>query len=86
MDKLSDQEILSRIERVFLKRRKSTDGELSPDMTLEDLGLDSFDTVEMAFALEEEFGVEIPGEGLRNVSTVRDLVVVFRDAVNASTS
>ena len=34
--------------------------QLSPDMTLEDLGLDSLGLVEMIFAIEETFGVSVP--------------------------
>ena len=34
--------------------------EVRPDMTLEELGLDSLGLVEMIFAIEETFGVSVP--------------------------
>lgn len=34
--------------------------EVHPDMTLEELGLDSLGLVEMIFAIEETFGVSVP--------------------------
>ncbi len=34
--------------------------QVRPDMTLEDLGLDSLGLVEMIFAIEETFGVSVP--------------------------
>ncbi|PTV96904.1 acyl carrier protein [Rhodobacter aestuarii] len=34
--------------------------EVRPDMTLEDLGLDSLGLVEMIFSIEETFGVSVP--------------------------
>ncbi|MBZ4023041.1 phosphopantetheine-binding protein [Rhodobacter sp. TJ_12] len=34
--------------------------EVHPDMTLEELGLDSLGLVEMIFSIEETFGVSVP--------------------------
>ncbi len=34
--------------------------EVHPDMTLDELGLDSLGLVEMIFAIEETFGVSVP--------------------------
>lgn len=45
---------------------------------VDDLGADSLDTVELVMALEEEFGVEVPEEELKDIRTVGqafDLVV-----------
>ncbi len=35
-------------------------GQVRPDMTLDELGLDSLGLVEMIFAIEETFGVSVP--------------------------
>ncbi len=49
---------------------------------IEDLGADSVDVVEMAFALEEEFDIEpLPDEELKKISTVGDLVDKIKTAV-----
>jgi len=40
----------------------------------EDLGADSLDLVEIAVALEEAFGIEVPDEEMERAHTVRDLV------------
>ena len=42
----------------------------------EDLGLDSLDWLELALALEDEFGIEIPEEDYENgqITTVRQAV------------
>ncbi len=39
-----------------------------------DLGADSLDVVEMMMALEEEFGVTIDDEKIRDLKTVSDVV------------
>lgn len=40
----------------------------------DDLGADSLDLFELAMALEEEYGVEIPTEELEKIVTVGDAV------------
>lgn len=39
-----------------------------------DLEADSLDLFELTMALEEEFGVEIPAEELKNINTIGDVV------------
>jgi len=41
---------------------------------VEDLGLDSFDTIELVFDLEEKVGISIPDTELKNIKTVRHIV------------
>jgi acyl carrier protein len=42
----------------------------------EDLGLDSLDLVELATALEKEFGVTIPDEQAGNIRTIGEAVSI----------
>ena len=62
-------------ERV-VKVLKEQDGlenvEFTPEMTLEEAGLDSLATVEAVMACEEEFGIEIDPES--NPKTVGEFV------------
>jgi len=39
-----------------------------------DMQADSLDLFEMAMAIEEEFGVEIPSEDLENITTVGSVI------------
>ena len=56
------------------------DGEVTMDSDLtEDLQADSLDAVELAMALEEEFGVAIPDDVLPTMKTVSDLVEYIDD-------
>ncbi|MFV0528451.1 MAG: acyl carrier protein [Lachnospiraceae bacterium] len=45
----------------------------------EDLGADSLDLFELAMALEEEYGVEIPTEDLEQMVTIGDVVKFLSD-------
>jgi acyl carrier protein len=54
------------------------EGEITRDSTFEELDVDSLDLVEVAQIVEEQFGVELQGEDvkdLRTVGQVVDLVV-----------
>jgi acyl carrier protein len=47
---------------------------LSREATLEDLDVDSLDLVELAQIVEDEYGVQLKGEDMEDVKTVRQAV------------
>ena len=49
-------------------------GEISIDATFEELGIDSLDGVNILFALEEEFKIDIPDTVAQNMKSVRQVV------------
>jgi acyl carrier protein len=49
-------------------------GELSREATLEDLDVDSLDLVELAQIVEDEFGVELRGDDVKDVKTVGEVI------------
>ena len=44
----------------------------------EDLGIDSFGTVELIFEIEEAFALKIPDSDIEHVRTVNDIVAYVR--------
>ena len=48
--------------------------QLSRDASLEDLDVDSLDLVELAQIVEDEYGVELKGDDVKDVKTVGDVV------------
>jgi acyl carrier protein len=50
-----------------------------------DLGLDSLDTVELTLGLEERFGIEIPDTELEGVTTVGDAVTLIEKKLSVGT-
>ncbi len=54
--------------------------DLSEDTTLEDLGADSVDVMELAMSLEEEFEIdELEEDDLSGIHTVGDLVTLLQN-------
>ena len=52
------------------------EGEITRSATLEDLDLDSLDLVEVAQIVEDEFGVELDGDSVKDVRTVDDVITL----------
>ena len=50
------------------------EGEITRDAQFEDLDLDSLDLVELAQIVEDEFGVELDGDAVKDVKTVGDVI------------
>ena len=50
------------------------EGEISREATFESLDVDSLDLVELAQIVEEEFGVELDGDSVKDVKTVGDVI------------
>ncbi len=67
--------IASRVHTIIGEQLEVNTDELVPEANLlDDLGADSLDVVELAMALEDEFGLQVPDEDLENIRTVQDIV------------
>ena len=61
----------------FLARRFTLDeSEITPERTLQSLGIDSLATMERVGALEHECGITVP-DGPQAIETLRDLVALI---------
>ena len=58
--------------------------EVSFNATLEDLGADWLDVIELELALEDEFSVTIADDAVRQTSTVSEVIGAVRDAAAAA--
>ncbi|NRQ31652.1 acyl carrier protein [Nonomuraea sp. NN258] len=69
------QELLPRVAAIVEQLSGVPAAEVTPDKTFAgDLELDSLCIVEIAFAVQEEIGVDIPEDDLARMSTVGHLV------------
>ncbi|GAA0683360.1 MULTISPECIES: acyl carrier protein [Clostridium] len=66
--------VLDKIKSIVADKLSINADDITMDTTLEDLGADSLDVVEVIMALEDEFDIEISDEVAENISTVGDLV------------
>jgi len=68
-------EIEMTVKEVLAKQLTMDVGKINLDSRLvEDLGVDSFGSVEVAFELEEKFNIKIPDAALYEAKTVKNIV------------
>jgi acyl carrier protein len=77
---LSNQEIQDRVVET-IENYCGIKPELSH--SLEDLGLDSLDELELVMELEDEFEFEIPDEDASNFKTVDQVVIYITEKLSA---
>lgn len=64
-----------KILEIIKEKVKDSSIEIKGDSTfVEDLGMDSLDTVELVMAFEEELGVVIPDKDVDSLLTVDDVI------------
>ncbi|HEX7360091.1 MAG TPA: phosphopantetheine-binding protein [Bryobacteraceae bacterium] len=64
----------ARVIGVIAQTQRIPAESISLDSTFEQLKIDSLDGINIVFALENEFGIDIPDEGVQNMHGVRDTV------------
>jgi acyl carrier protein len=57
---------------------------LTPDATLESLGIQSLDIISIVFALEDRFGIVLEQSEFEGVTTVEQLVTIIVNKANAA--
>ncbi len=66
-------ELIERVRKVIATSKRLPEEKVTIDSTFEELGIDSMDAVEILFALENEFDINIPDEEVKQVRNVRQM-------------
>jgi acyl carrier protein len=74
MPEQPDAALASQVMAVIAKSQRIPVETITLDSTFEELKIDSLDGINIVFALENEFGVGIPDEGVQNLRSVRETV------------
>ena len=67
--------------RVIAQTQRIPQETVHLDSTFDELKIDSLDGINLVFALENEFGINIPDEGVRDLRSVRETVEGVRRLV-----
>jgi acyl carrier protein len=68
------QDVVSRVMETIAKTQKIPVESVTLDKTFEELKIDSLDGINILFALEEEFKVDVPDDAARQILSVRAAV------------
>lgn len=68
------QDTMQRIRTIVAEKLSIEPQTISPQSTLQDLGADSLDMVEIIMNIEEEFGIQINDEEAEKLHTMAEVV------------
>ena len=66
-------ELISRVTNVIANAQKIPPETVTIDKSFEELKIDSLDGINILFALEGEFDLDIPDDAARGIRTVREM-------------
>jgi acyl carrier protein len=71
---MSSEELTQRVLKAIATSKRIPLEQVTIDSEFEQLNIDSMDAVEILFALENEFDINIPDDDVREVRNVRQMV------------
>jgi len=78
---ISHEELTGRILRIIAETQRKDPAQVTIDSSFEELGIDSMDGVNIVFALENEFDINVPDDEVKSIRSVRDMVEGVRTLV-----
>ncbi|GAA4072689.1 MULTISPECIES: acyl carrier protein [Actinomadura] len=76
----TEQEILAGLAEIIDEIVGIDKSEVTPEKNfVDDLDIDSLSMVEIAVAAQDKFGVEIPDDQLKDLKTVKDVIVFVQN-------
>ena len=73
-DLMPTDELTQRVLRIIAETQRKEPAQVTIDSTFEELGIDSMDGINIIFALENEFNINVPDEDVKSIRSVRDVV------------
>ncbi len=73
-DSIPDDELTQRVLRIIAETQRKEPSQVTAESSFEELGIDSMDGVNIVFALENEFNINVPDEEVKNIHSVRDMI------------
>ena len=75
--------IIDRVIRVIAETQRIPVESIGPEATFEELKFDSLDGINILFALENEFDINIPDEDARQIKSIPEMVAGIEKLVIA---
>jgi acyl carrier protein len=83
---MTEETIAQRVIRVIAKNKKMAPAELSPATRFDELQMNSLDALNIVFALEEEFDINVPNAQAAKMKSVLEAICGVEEALNAKNS
>jgi acyl carrier protein len=79
-----EEDVVSRVIETIAKTQKIPVESVTLDKTFEELKIDSLDGINILFALESEFKVDVPDDAARQILSVRAAVEGIQTLLDAA--
>ena len=73
-DVMQTDDLTQRVLRIIAETQRKDPAQVTIDSSFEELGIDSMDGINIIFALENEFNINVPDEEVKSIRSVRDVV------------
>ena len=67
------EDVLSRVMRVISETQRIPLEKVTPESTFQDLQIDSLDGINVLFAIENEFNINVPDDAARQIRSVKEM-------------
>jgi acyl carrier protein len=74
-------EIQQQLIKIVQQEKDVPDEKLRPETLLADAGIDSLDSLQILFSIEEQFRISIPDDRARGIRTFGDMIDVVEGLV-----
>lgn len=71
---MSYEELMARVKAVIAATQHLPQEKITAESTFQELGIDSLDGINILFAMESEFNINIPDDAVQTLRSVRDVV------------
>ena len=71
---MSHQELTERVIKIIADTQHLALEKIQPESSFQELGIDSLDGINILFAVENEFNINIPDEAAQTIRSVREMV------------
>jgi acyl carrier protein len=71
---MSNEELTERVRGIIAATQHVAKEKITAESTFEELGIDSLDGINILFAVESEFNINIPDDAAQNLRSVRDVI------------
>jgi acyl carrier protein len=69
-----EDSVAERVLKIIADNQKKDVSLVTVESSFEELNIDSMDAVNIVFALENDFNINVPDEEMKNIRSVRDIV------------
>lgn len=77
-------DVMSRVIRVIAETQRIPAESVKPESTFEELKIDSLDGINIVFAIENEFNINVPDDAAKSLRSVRDVATGVESLIAGS--